>query len=54
MRADFPLPDRDDPLTSGFWAAAARGQLAIPRCVTCGRWVWYPEPACPGLTSAKG
>ena len=46
-RADFPLPDVDDPLTHEFFAAAAREELSIPRCVKCDRWVWYPEPACP-------
>jgi uncharacterized OB-fold protein len=47
-RADFPLPDLDDPLTSEFFAGAARGELVIPRCDTCDRWVWYPEETCPG------
>ena len=46
MRADFPLPDRSEPLTAGYWEAAARGELAIPKCVGCGRWVWYPAPEC--------
>ncbi len=46
-RAEFPLPDVDDPLTAGFFAGAARGELVIPRCDSCGEWVWYPEPACP-------
>ena len=46
-RADFPLPDVEDPLTAEFFAGAARGELTIPRCATCERWVWYPEPACP-------
>ncbi len=46
-RADFPLPDTDDVLTAPFYAGAARGELLIPRCNTCGRFVWYPEPACP-------
>ena len=31
-RADFPLPDVDDPLTAEFFAAAARGELVFPRC----------------------
>jgi uncharacterized OB-fold protein len=46
-RADFPLPDVDDPLTAEFFAGAARGQLVIPRCVSCGEYVWYPAPECP-------
>lgn len=47
-RADFPLPDVEDPVTAPFFAAAAQGELRIPRCCRCGRFVWYPEPACPG------
>jgi uncharacterized OB-fold protein len=47
MRHDFPLPDRSWPLTAGFWDAAARRELAIPRCDRCGTWVWYPKPECP-------
>jgi uncharacterized protein len=47
-RADFPLPDVEDPLTAEFFAAAARHELSIPRCAACDRFVWYPEPVCPG------
>ena len=32
FRPDFPLPDTDWPPTREFWAAAARGELAVPRC----------------------
>ena len=46
-RDDFPLPDVDDPLTAPFFAAAARGELVIPRCVSCGAYVWYPQEQCP-------
>jgi uncharacterized OB-fold protein len=46
-RAEFPLPDVDDPLTAGYFAGAARAELSIPRCGSCGRWVWYPEGVCP-------
>ena len=45
-RADFPLPDVDDPLTAEYFAGAARGELVIPRCEACGRYVWYPVPGC--------
>jgi uncharacterized protein len=51
-RADFPLPDVDDALTAGYFAAAARSELAVPRCDACERWVWYPEPECPGCGGA--
>ncbi len=46
-RDDFPLPDVDDPLTSPYFAGAAQGELLIPRCETCGEYVWYPQDACP-------
>jgi uncharacterized OB-fold protein len=45
-RADFPLPDTDWEPTREFWAAAAREELAIPRCQGCRRLHWYPEPRC--------
>ncbi|WP_028984430.1 Zn-ribbon domain-containing OB-fold protein [Sporichthya polymorpha] len=30
-----------------FWEAAARGEFAYKRCVSCGRAHWYPRPHCP-------
>jgi uncharacterized protein len=50
-RADFPLPDVDDPVTAGFFAGAARGELMIPRCEACARFVWYPATDCPACGS---
>jgi uncharacterized protein len=50
-RADFPLPDVADPLTAEYFAGAARGELVIPRCESCGRFVWYPAPECPACAS---
>ncbi|GAA1572864.1 OB-fold domain-containing protein [Actinomadura kijaniata] len=44
----FPLPDPGEPLTGGFWRAAARDRLAFPLCGACDRFCWYPEPGCPG------
>jgi uncharacterized protein len=46
-RADFPLPDVDDPLVAPYFAAAARGELAVTRCAACDRYVWYPPERCP-------
>ena len=46
-RDDFPLPDVDDALTAPYFEGAARGELVIPRCETCGAYVWYPQEACP-------
>ena len=42
------LPDPDDPELAPFWEGTRRGELRIPRCRTCGRFVWYPQPVCPG------
>jgi uncharacterized OB-fold protein len=61
-RADFPLPDVEDPLTAEFFAGAVRHELMIPRCTVCDAWVWYPEPTCPAcggelewrVTSGRG
>jgi uncharacterized OB-fold protein len=53
-RAEFPLPDVDDELTAGYFDGAARGQLRIPRCGSCGRWRWYPEPVCPACGGELG
>ena len=44
--ADFPLPDTEWEGTRGFWEAAAREELAIPRCAACGRYQWYPHARC--------
>jgi uncharacterized OB-fold protein len=46
-RGTFPLPDVEDPLTAPFFAGAARGELLLPRCDACGRYVWYPAEQCP-------
>ncbi len=45
--SDLPLPDPDAALTRPFFEAAERGELAIPRCDTCRRLVWYPRERCP-------
>ena len=45
-RQEFPLPDLSWEPTAEFWAGAAREELRIPRCDSCGRLRWYPEPAC--------
>ena len=52
-RADFPLPDVADPLTAEYFAGAARGELMIPRCESCGRFVWYPARECPACASGS-
>ncbi|MBW2385567.1 MAG: OB-fold domain-containing protein [Deltaproteobacteria bacterium] len=46
MRAGFPLPDVNWEPTRGFWQAAQRRELQMPRCERCGLINWYPPPRC--------
>ena len=46
MKTEFPLPDLEMEATRGFWRAAGREQLAIPRCEDCGTLNWYPREQC--------
>lgn len=39
------------PELAPFWAAAARGELLLPRCDRCGLHIWYPRPYCPDCAS---
>jgi uncharacterized OB-fold protein len=50
--ASFPLPDTAWEGTRGFWEAAAREELAIPRCAACRRYQWYPRERCPACGGA--
>jgi hypothetical protein len=47
------LPDVSWPPLRGFWEAAARDELAIPRCAGCGAWNWYPRAACRSCGGAE-
>ena len=42
----FPLPDLDFEPIRPFYAAAARDELAIPRCGPCATWNWVPPERC--------
>jgi uncharacterized protein len=33
--------------TAPFWDAAADERLVLPRCRSCGGYVWYPRAHCP-------
>jgi len=46
--AERHLPDVEWPVARPFWEGAAAGELRIPRCTACGRFVWYPAATCPG------
>lgn len=49
----FPFPEPDHAATRPFWEAAARGELALPRCGDCGAFVWYPAERCRACDSAR-
>lgn len=38
-----PEPEGSRP----FWDATREGRLVLPWCEDCGRFFWYPRPACP-------
>jgi uncharacterized OB-fold protein len=40
----LPVPDY---LSSDYWAAAARGVLALPRCSVCRHYAMPPRDVCP-------
>ena len=39
-------PDYGDPTTAPFWEAAARHELMVQRCDSCGHHQFYPRPFC--------
>ncbi|WP_180899703.1 Zn-ribbon domain-containing OB-fold protein [Martelella soudanensis] len=60
---DKPLPDLDDVHARPFWDHAARGELTIQRCNSCGDRHFPPTPICrvclsetqsPEVVSGKG
>lgn len=40
------FPPYGDPTTVPFWEAAARGELLLQRCGSCGNHQLYPRPFC--------
>ena len=46
MSSERPLPVIDDPDTGGFFAAAARGELALCACTACGAVLHLPRAYC--------
>lgn len=47
------LPDVEWPPARPFWDGCRAGELRIPRCGDCGRWVWYPAATCPDCGGAR-
>lgn len=48
-RKPLPMPLNPAP-SRGFWEAAKRHELVLPRCSHCGRIFWYPREMCPNPT----
>ncbi|MBP7565346.1 MAG: OB-fold domain-containing protein [Burkholderiaceae bacterium] len=46
FRAGIPVPERS-PETHPYWDGAARGELWLRRCGSCGRPHHYPRSTCP-------
>ena len=42
----FPTPDLVDGPIAPLWQAAARHELRLPRCASCGTFDWYPKGEC--------
>jgi uncharacterized OB-fold protein len=45
-----PVPDEQ---SAGYWDAAARGELALPRCSVCGHLTMPPTAVCPSCGSTE-
>jgi len=39
------------PETAPFWQGCRDGKLVMPRCKSCGSWIWFPRPFCPACES---
>jgi uncharacterized protein len=46
MTAAKPLPVADE-WSAGYWDAAARGEIALPRCSACSHFALPPTMVCP-------
>jgi uncharacterized protein len=47
------LPDVEDRLTEGFWAAARAGTLTVQKCADCDSLRFPPSPACARCRSMR-
>jgi uncharacterized OB-fold protein len=47
------LPDLDWEPARPFWEGCRAGELRIPRCRDCDRFVWYPASTCPGCGGTR-
>ena len=47
METVWLLPDLTEETSAGFWEGAARGELVVQTCDSCGKWRMPPRPMCP-------
>ncbi|MEU8571439.1 OB-fold domain-containing protein [Streptomyces pathocidini] len=52
--ADHPLAPVVDEDGAPFWEYAARGELRVPACLSCGLLRFPPRPCCPHCQSFDG
>ena len=45
MSTNKPMPVQTD-ISAPFWDGLKRGSLTIPRCNSCGHWIFYPRRHC--------
>jgi uncharacterized OB-fold protein len=53
MVSGFVLPDVETSPGKEFWEGAARGELLVQACGSCGRWRFPPRPMCPHCRSIE-
>jgi hypothetical protein len=46
LNKPLPVPAKPD-FTKPFWDGAKRGELVIPRCKHCDRFMFFPREVCP-------
>ena len=44
--SDKPIPEVSD-AGRPYWAAAENGELQLQKCLSCGRYIFYPRHWCP-------
>jgi uncharacterized OB-fold protein len=52
-RRSDSAPPYGDALTAPFWEAAARHELIVQRCESCGAHQFYPRPYCLACDSSR-
>ena len=46
MTPNHPLLPEPSVLSKPFWESAAKGELRVQKCLTCGHYEWTPQAAC--------